>query len=69
MSFGPFNLMVLGPFEDDKHPNGLISVKAGQHSLEGPLDSTTWVRAAVFIKEHNREDTAYASAGGEDWGR
>lgn len=69
MRFGRFELTVIGPFEDDNHPNGLITVQHGQESLKGPLDPLTWDHVAEFIKTHNREEVDYGSEAGSDWGR
>lgn len=69
MRFGPFSLTVTGPFEDEKYPCGLISVQTGRLSLEGPLDSATWDRAASFIKEHRSEEVEHGIAARSDWGR
>lgn len=69
MRFGPFSLTVSGPFEDPKYPCGLILVQTGAQSLEGPLDSATWDRAAGFIKEHNSEELEHGFEAGSNWGR
>lgn len=68
MRFGPFELTVTGPFEDEKHPRGLITARAGQDTCEGPIDPATWDRVAAFIRENQHEE-AYGSAAGSDWGR
>lgn len=68
MWFGPFNLTVLGPFEDAAHPCGLIVIQTAQDSLKGPLDPSTWDKVSGFIKEHNAEEY-HGSTAGSDWGR
>lgn len=67
MRFGPFDLTVLGPFEDDAHPCGFIRIEAPSANLEGPLDSATWDRVSIFIKEHNHEED-HGRKAGNDWG-
>lgn len=69
MRFGPFDLTVFGPFEDDRHPCGLIKVQTGAESLEGPLDPATWVKVSDFIKTHNHEEIYNGSTARDDWGR
>lgn len=67
MRFGPFDLTVLGPFEDPGHPCGLILIENGQLALEGPLDPATWDRVSGFIKTHNEE--YHGTQARDDWGR
>src|SRR5947207_5918737 len=55
MQFGPFDLLVLGPFEDENWACGMIRIRRGVESLQGPLDATTWIEVAEFIKQHNEE--------------
>jgi hypothetical protein len=50
-----FELIVKGPYEDEKHPCGLIRVSLGAQSIEGPLDETTWRAAGEFIKQRKEE--------------
>lgn len=69
MFFGPFDLTVIGPFEDPQNPCGLIIVQTGREKLEGPLDPATWDRVSGFIKEHNQEEVADGSESRSDWGR
>lgn len=68
MRFGPFDLTVLGPFEDEAHPCGLIVIQAGRESLKGPLDPSTWDKVSGFIKEHHTEE-CHGSEARSDWGR
>lgn len=67
MRFGPFDLEMAGPFEAP--PCGLIRIKVGQHSCEGPLDATTWRNVGNFVKQHNLEEYDNGSEAGDDWGR
>lgn len=78
MHFGPFDLTMLGPFESEKHPCGLIEIKCGKHTVDGPLDDATWDRVAAFIKEHNHqeeveygteESAGFRAPARDDWGR
>lgn len=68
MYFGPFDLLVLGPFEDDKHPMGLIRISSRGGSCEGPLDATTWQKVGDFIKQ-NKEEVEHGRESGTHWGR
>lgn len=82
MVFGGFVLLVLGPYEDDKHPCGLAKISRGQESVEGILDASTWSTIAEFIKAKRKEmDDEHPSAelvdgdlirdggAGANWGR
>jgi hypothetical protein len=69
MYFGPFDLVVLGPFEDEKHPMGLIKISMGSRSCDGPIDATTWQRVAAFIKENRTEESDDGRTAGTHWGR
>lgn len=69
MWFGPFNLTVLGPFEDEQYPCGRIVIRSATESMEGPLDPGTWDRVAAFVKEHNHEEIDNGSTARDDWGR
>lgn len=68
MRFGPFDLTVLGPFEDPAHPCGRIEIQTGRDAIDGPLDPGTWDRVAGFIKDHKTEEDHGITAG-SDWGR
>ena len=73
---GPFDIEAKGPFEDPQYPCGMVRVRFGKLSLDGPLDAKTWCDVAKFIKEHKNEESEYGCsaenggfATGADWGR
>jgi len=71
---GQFDIEIMGPFEDPQWPCGMVRVKLGKLSLDGPLDAKTWLQVANFIKEHRNEELEYGgsaenAASGADWGR
>jgi hypothetical protein len=66
LSFGPFELEMLGPFESDRFPCGRICITCGQVAIDGPIDEQTWKMAADFIKLMKEQDHGRSS--GADWG-
>lgn len=67
--FGPFDLVALGPYEDDRHPCGLIRCSTPRGSCEGPLDATTWQKIGDFIKQNKQEEVDHGRESGTHWGR
>jgi hypothetical protein len=67
--FNGFRMELMGPFESDQWPLGKVTVTRGAMSAHGPLDASTWVRIADFIKEQKAKgDDDGTVAAGEDWG-
>lgn len=73
MLFGPYRLLVLGPYEDDRYPCGLAKLTLGSETVEGMIDVSTWTKIADFIKSKRMDDYGQRErdriAAGTDWGR
>jgi hypothetical protein len=68
--FNGFRMELMGPFESEAWPLGRVKVSRGDSEAEGPLDATTWVRIADFIKQQKQGvDDGRSIPGGESWGR
>lgn len=52
LSFGPWDMRVEG--SNEHPPLGWVALK-GFDTIEGPLDTTTWVRIAEHIRQNHME--------------